>query len=55
MARCDRQAMKPARLMGDTYAAVLAMLERRGWDRLDVAAKLPKWRKLLIVFRHFLR
>ena len=55
MARCDRPAMKPARLMGDTYAAVLAMLERRGWDRLSVPAKLPKWRKLLIVFRHFLR
>ena len=51
MSRCDRQAMRPARLMGATYAAVLARLERRGWDRLDVPAPVPKWRKLLISAR----
>ncbi len=54
MAACDRQAMRPARLMGATYAAVLARLERRGWDRLDVPAKVPKWRKLLIAARFLL-
>ena len=54
MDRCDRRAMRPARLMGATYAAQLAMLERRGWDRLDVAVKLPKWRKMLIALRHLL-
>jgi phytoene synthase len=52
MARCDRRAMRPARLMGATYAAVLAGLERRGWDRLDQPAGLPKWRKLWIALRH---
>ena len=31
MQRCDRRAMRPARLMGATYAAILAQLERRGW------------------------
>jgi presqualene diphosphate synthase len=52
MARCDRRAMRPAKLMGATYAAILAQLERRGWDRLDQPAKLPKWRKLWIALRH---
>jgi squalene synthase HpnD len=52
MARCDRRAMRPARLMGATYAAVLARLERRGWDRLDQPAKLPKWQKLAIALRY---
>ena len=52
MARCDRRAMRPARLMGATYAAMLARLERRGWQRLDQPAKLPKWRKLWIALRH---
>jgi phytoene synthase len=51
MARCDRRAMRPARLMGATYAAVLARLERRGWDRLEMPAKLPKWQKLWIAVR----
>jgi presqualene diphosphate synthase len=52
MARCDRRAMRPARLMGATYAALLARLERRGWQRLNVPAKLPKWQKLWIALRH---
>jgi phytoene synthase len=51
MARCDRRAMRPARLMGATYAALLARLERRGWSRLDLPAKLPKWQKLWIAIR----
>ena len=54
MARCDRRAMKPARLMGATYAAMLALLEQRGWQRLDVAVKLSKWAKLRIAVRHLL-
>jgi phytoene synthase len=49
---CDRRAMRPARLMGANYAAVLDLLERRGWTRLDVPVKLPKWRKLLIALRY---
>ena len=52
MRRCDARAMRPARLMGATYAAVLARLERRGWARLDRPAKLPKWRKLWIALRY---
>ena len=52
MDRCDAAAMRPARLMGATYAAVLAQLERRGWTRLDLPARVPKWRKLAIALRH---
>ena len=52
MRRCDARAMRPARLMGATYAAVLGRLERRGWTCLDRPAKLPKWRKLWIALRY---
>jgi squalene synthase HpnD len=52
ISRCDRRAMKPARLMAATYAALLARLEARGWQRLDEAVKLSKWTKLRIAARH---
>jgi phytoene synthase len=52
MARCDRRAMRPARLMGATYLAVLSRLERRGWRDLDRPAKPPKWQKLWIAVRY---
>ena len=51
MRLCDAKAMKPARLMGATYAAILARLETRGWARLDVPAKVPKWQKLWLALR----
>ena len=54
MTRCNRRAMKPARLMGDTYAAILSRLEARGWQRLDEPVKLSKWVKLRIAARHML-
>ncbi len=54
MRLCDAKAMKPARLMGATYAAILAQLERRGWERLEVPAKVPKWRKILLALRYAL-
>jgi presqualene diphosphate synthase len=52
MAECDRQAMRPARLMGATYAAILARLERRGWARLDERVSLPAWQKLWVAVRY---
>jgi len=51
MARCRREAMRPARLMGATYAALLDRLQRRGWSQPDVPVKLPKWQKLWIALR----
>jgi presqualene diphosphate synthase len=52
MARCDRRAMRPARVMGATYRAILTALERRGWRSLDRPVRVAKWRKLWIVARH---
>lgn len=52
MAACDRKAMKPARLMGATYAAVLSRLEKRGWDRVGERVSLPKWQKILLALRY---
>jgi phytoene synthase len=52
MARCDRRAMKPARLMGATYAAILARLERRGWDGTGARIRLPAWQKLWLALRY---
>ncbi len=49
MRRCDPAAMRPARLMGATYAALLARLRRRRDPRDSVA--LPKWQKLWIALR----
>jgi phytoene synthase len=52
MRACDAKAMKPARLMGATYAAILSRLERRGWARPDERVSLPTWQKLWLVLRH---
>ena len=52
MDRCDRMAMKPARLMAATYDSILSGLERRGWDRLDARVALPAWKKLWLACRY---
>jgi phytoene synthase len=52
MRRCDRRAMKPARLMGATYAALLARIERRGWDQPAERVSLPNWQKLWLALRY---
>jgi phytoene synthase len=44
--------MRPARLMGATYAALLAALRQRGWQRLETPVKLGKWQKLWLAFRY---
>ncbi len=52
MAECDRKAMKPARLMGATYAAILTQLERAGWRDLSARVGLSKWQKVWILLRY---
>lgn len=52
MAQCDRTAMRPARLMGATYAAILTRIEQRGWARLDERVSLPTWQKLWVAVRY---
>jgi phytoene synthase len=51
MARCVPRAMRPARLMGATYAALLDRLQRRGWAQPEVPVKLPRWQKLWLALR----
>ncbi len=50
MQLCDPRAMKPARMMGATYAALLSRLERRGWPTQG-RVSLPKWQKLWLAAR----
>ncbi|MBV8589113.1 MAG: presqualene diphosphate synthase HpnD [Acetobacteraceae bacterium] len=52
MERCDSRAMKPARLMGATYAALLDRLEQRGWEHPAERVVLPTWQKLWIAARY---
>ena len=51
MARCDRAAMRPARLMAATYSAILAAQARGGWRDPWRRVPVPAWRKALIVLR----
>ncbi len=52
MDKCDQAAMKPARLMGATYDAILSKLEHRGWRKLDQPVSLAKWKKLWLACRY---
>lgn len=52
MAQCDKRAMKAARLMGATYAALLQALRRAGWRDLRRPVKLSKVRKLWLLLRY---
>ena len=51
MARCLPKAMRPARLMGATYAALLERLQERGWSQPDIPVRLSRWQKLWIALR----
>ena len=52
MERCNPRAMKPARLMGATYAALLDRLQQRGWSHPEHPVGLSKWQKLRIALKH---
>lgn len=54
MEKCDRQAMRPARLMGGTYAAILRAVEKDGWRDLSRRVKLGPLAKLRILLSHYL-
>jgi len=54
MRDCDQRAMRPARLMGATYAALLDRLRRRGWTPPLQRVSLPAHQKLWIALRHML-
>ena len=52
MHECDAKAMKPARMMGATYAAILSRLERSGWSKPHERVSLPIWQKLWLALRY---
>jgi squalene synthase HpnD len=52
MRECDAKAMKPARMMGATYAAILSRLERSGWSQPHERVSLPMWQKLWLALRY---
>jgi len=52
MRACDARAMRPARLMKETYAAILARLERRGWQAIGESVSVPAWQKLWLALRY---
>ena len=52
MLRCDKKAMKPARVMGATYAALLDRLQQRGWAYPEIPVRLSKWQKVRIALHH---
>ena len=55
MGRCIPRAMKPARLMGATYAALLERMQERGWStNLHERVSLSKFEKLRIALRYAL-
>jgi phytoene synthase len=49
MRACNRRAMRPARLMAANYDAILAMLEKRGWQDRTRRVRLSKWQKIWIL------
>ncbi|MCF3637665.1 presqualene diphosphate synthase HpnD [Komagataeibacter intermedius] len=51
MRLCDRTAMRPARVMGATYAAILAAQERQGWGTPEKRVSLSRPRKVLVALR----
>ncbi len=51
MARCDRAAMRPARLMAASYEAVLSTQERAGWREPRRRVRVPAWRKALVALQ----
>jgi len=52
MARCSRQAMRPAAIMAAVYRATLQRLRRRGWERLSEPVALPRPVKIWLALRH---
>lgn len=49
MARCNRAAMRPARIMGGYYRAILDRLVAENWRDPSRRVRLPSWQKLWLV------
>lgn len=51
MDKCDRVAMRPARMMEESYRPLLTILRARDFNYSLGRVSLPKWRKLLLALR----
>ncbi len=52
IAECDRDKIRPAIMMMETYRRIFAKLKRRGWQYLDLPVGLSKPGKLWIALRY---
>ena len=52
MKDCDKNALRPARIMGAIYRGILVRLIKRGWEKLDEPVRVPKLEKLWITLRY---
>lgn len=51
MAKCDSTAMRPARMMEESYRPLVDILKRRHFDYSQGRVSLPKWRKMMLAAR----
>ncbi len=52
MRRCDPAAMRPARLMAESYKAIWRRLARRGWADPTHRVRVPLWEKIYIYINY---
>lgn len=55
MAKCNQAAMRPARMMEESYRPLLDILRQRNFDYSQGRVSLPKWRKLMLAIRLLLK
>ena len=52
MRQCAKEPMRPARIMGAVYGALLEKLIAWDWRDLTTEIKVPKWRKIWLAVRY---
>lgn len=52
MRQCAKGPMRPARIMGAVYGAILQKLIAWNWRDFTTPVKVPKWRKLWLALRY---
>lgn len=52
MKQCAKEPMRPARIMGAVYGALLDKLIAWDWRDLTTEIKVPKWRKIWLAVRY---
>lgn len=52
MRRCAKGPMRPARIMGAVYGAILEKLIAWDWRDFTTPVKVPKWRKMWLAIRY---